>query len=127
MKMKCLPIIAALVLLAGSASAKEICFDIPSGPGLKRLGDLCDWRRADPKINKPDMTDEECGERFFNAGAFEAHHEKLKIELRAQGKAALAASDAAFRSDLPMPEDGAPPIPTATPTATPTAEPTPAP
>jgi hypothetical protein len=117
----------AAVLLAGPASAYELVLTIPSGPGLTRLAQLCDWLRADPGINKPAMTNEECGMRLFLVGAFALNHEKLRIELRAQGKADLQAGDAAFRSDLPMPPNAPTPTPTATPTATSTAIPTPGP
>jgi hypothetical protein len=113
-----------ILLLAGPAGAYDLVLTIPSGPGLTRLVQLCDWLREDPEINKPAMTNEECGMRLFVRGAFDLNHEKLKVELRAQGKVDLQAGDDAFKADLPMPADGEPPAPTATPTATPTSTPT---
>jgi hypothetical protein len=125
--MKYLPGIIVALFLSAPASAYELVLTIPSGSGLTRLAQLCDWLREDPEINKPAMANEECGMRLFLDGAFALNHKKLKIELRKQGKASLRTGDAAFKADLPMPANGAPPTPTATPTVTPTASPTPTP
>ncbi len=118
--MKAKLIFLSVLLLAISASARKIEFDIPQGPGLTLLGKLCVWLRADPEIHKPNMTDNECAERFFKRGAFAMNHEKKLQELRAAGGALLDTEDAAFWAALPMP----PPGPTASPTASPTVSPT---
>lgn len=124
--MKWLLGIAAALLLAGPASAYELCLTIPTGDGLTRLGTLCDWLRADSTINKPAMTNKECGLRFFLKGAFSSNHKKKMGELRSGGKVLLQTEDDAFWADLPMPANNPPPtpVPTVTPTATPTTTPT---
>ena len=123
--MKATLIILSVLFLAASAGAYELCFNIPPGSGLTRLGGLCDWQRED--ANKPDMGNPECGYRLFLRGAFEANHERKVRELRAGGREALATEDEKFRDDLPMPPDATPvptPSPTVSPTVSPTASPT---
>jgi len=123
--MKTLTLILSL-LFATSASAYTLEIDIPAGPGLDRLVKLCDWMRADTDINKPSMSNKECGARLFLRGAFEFNHDMKIGELRAVAKAASRADDQAFRNDLPAPPTGLPtPSPSATPTVAPTPTPTP--
>jgi hypothetical protein len=120
-------LLSLFVATASSAQPQdyELKLLIPRGAGLARLGQLCDWLRADPKINKPAMTDEECGMRLLLRGGFELNHEKARQELRRQGGQMLRTNDDAFWADLPMPANRGTPTPTATPTGTPTATPTP--
>ena len=124
--MKAVITFLSALLLAGSASAYTLEIDIPAGPGLDRLIKLCDWLRADTDINKPGMTNKECGRRLFLRGAFEFNHDMKFGELRTAAKAAMVADDAAIRLDLPKPADGPPTSsPTVSPTVSPTATPTP--
>jgi len=113
-----------LLPIASNAQDYVLKISIPQGPGLTRLGQLCDWLREDPEISKPTMTNQECGERFFLRGAFEFNHQKKLRELKTEGRVALWDEDAAFWLDLPMPTDGGTPTPTVSPTTSPTATPT---
>jgi hypothetical protein len=120
---------AIILLLAGQATAQDedgytLKIFIPTGPGLTRLSQLCDWLRADPQLRKPEMTNDECGERFFLRGAHGYNHDRKLAELRSQGNAILKLEDAQFWVDLPMPSPGPTPSPSPTPSPTPTPTPT---
>jgi len=122
--MKRLLILVLILIIPSGAGAYQLCMDIPPGDGLRRLVRLCDWLREDPNINKPNMTNEECGMRLFLRGAFELNHERIVRQIRAAGRGEIQKEDDLFLADLPTPPDGVTPSPTASPTVSPTASPT---
>lgn len=118
--------LAALLMLPVAASADvTIEITLESGAGLQKLGELCDLLRVEKY--KPNMSDDECGQRLLILGA-RVYDLFIKREAAtAAMRAAMAQAESDFNGAMPEPPSGATPTPTPRPTPTATPTPTPVP
>ena len=85
--------------------------------------EACDLLRADPAIRLPDMTDQQCRQRFRIMGARRYVQESEARAAAVQHRASQQARQIALDAGMPLPFPG--PTPTHTPTASSTATSTP--